>query len=326
MRLTALPDIGIHLLKRLFLQYPMAEHVDLTGKTMVVTGTSVGSIGYVTAKTFASWGANVIVSTRSHTDQVVAALKDELKGVKGAGNIFGYSLDLSKADSVAAFSQQVLETHNHCIDVLVNNAGIYLDLLNEWKIPELTSDNFEIHWRTNYLGAFQLTHLLLPALKNASKKSGDARVVNVTSFLHSKALNKDLFIKGRAYSSSQAYAQSKLALVHMAFEIERKYGSQGVHGYALHPGSIYTNIADKGLRGHQLLQTVRKSLAFIEKRILLTPEQGAQTQIYCATNVNAVPGKYYQRCELAKASIEADDISVANRLWEQTSKWLGSVS
>lgn len=325
MNLEAVPKMTVHLIRRFFSKHPMAKAVNLKGKTIVVTGTAIGSIGYITAKAFASWGADVIVSTRSNTQSVVDALRDDLAGSIGAGNIFGYSLDLSSADSVSSFAEQVIQNHNNRIDVLVNNAGIHLDLLSEWKLPKLTEDNFEIHWRTNYLGAFQLTNLLLPALKNVGNETGDARVVNVVSHLHTKGLNKDFFEQARPYNSWEVYGQSKLALIHMAFEIERKYGAEGVHGYALHPGSIYTNIAHKGLDGHRVLQTIRKSLAFIEKRILLTPEQGAQTQIHCATSVSAMPANYYQRCDMAEPSNEVADAAVADRLWQQTNEWFDVV-
>lgn len=322
MSIEALPKMTVHLIRRFFSKHPTAQQQNLAGKTIVVTGAAMGSIGFISARTLASWGANVIVSTRSNTHQVVSALNSELAGVSGAGSVYGYSLDLSKSESVASFAEQVIANHDNHVDVLMNNAGIHLDLLSEWKSPKLTDDGFEIHWRTNYLGAFQLTNLLMPALKNAGKQTGDARVVNVVSHLHTKGLNKDFFDAVRPYNSWEVYGQSKLALVHMAFDIERKFGAEGVHGYALHPGSIYTNIAHKGLDGHKLLQAIRKSLAFIEKRILLTPEQGAQTQIMCATGQTVTPGKYYQRCEAVEPSEEANDQSVANRLWQQTDEWL----
>jgi NAD(P)-dependent dehydrogenase (short-subunit alcohol dehydrogenase family) len=45
------------------------------------------------------------------------------------------------------------------------------------------------------------------------------------------------FEKG-GYDGQQAYANSKLANIYMANEIERRYGAKGLHGLSLHPGGI----------------------------------------------------------------------------------------
>ncbi|MCG8668397.1 MAG: SDR family NAD(P)-dependent oxidoreductase [Pseudomonadales bacterium] len=326
MSLDAIPKMVVHMARRFFSKHPVATPVDLTGKKIIVTGAAVGSIGYLTAKTFASWGATVVVSTRSNTQTVVDALNSDISDIGSAGKVFGYPLDLSRVDSVTQFVSSYRKEHGEILDVLVNNAGIHLDLLSEWKQPKLTEDQYEIHWRTNYLGGFQLTQELIPFLKNSGKETGDARVVNVVSHLHTKGINSAFGEEKPEYNSWQAYGQSKLALVHHAFEIERKYGKQGVHAYAVHPGSVYSNIAHKGLDGHKLLQAVRNSLGFIEKRLLLTTEQGAQTQIYCAVDHQAQPGKYYQRCQVKDPSAETQDEQVAANLWKATTEWHKKVS
>ena len=66
---------------------------------------------------------------------------------------------------------------------------------------------------------------------------GEARVVNVVSKLHERGRNEGLDGHLTPYDSWAAYGTSKLALVHEAAEIERRYGDRGVHGYSLHPGA-----------------------------------------------------------------------------------------
>ena len=103
----------------------------------------------------------------------------------------------------------------------------------------LAEDGREIHWRTNYLGAFHLTWALLPLLQRSGLESGDARVVNVTSGLHDRVGNEDLPL----YHSWDAYGLSKLAMIHMACEIERRFGeTYNLHAVALHPGVVMTNL------------------------------------------------------------------------------------
>ena len=72
-------------------------------------------------------------------------------------------------------------------------------------------------------------------------------MVNVVSKLHTRGRNDWLETGVTPYDSWDAYGTSKLALVHEAAEIERRYAFYGLHGYSLHPGSVYTKVADRGL-------------------------------------------------------------------------------
>lgn len=304
------------LLRHLFVSAPFAGQVDLRGKNIIVTGASPGSIGFATARTLATWGAQVIITTRKDTEATVVAVR-----AASGGEVQGHVMDLTDAASVKNFAEWYVKTQGERLDVLINNAGIHLDLRSQWKTPRLTADGFEIHWRTNYLGTSQLTHLLLPLLCKTAQHSGDARVVNVVSMLHTRGNNAGLFQPPSPYNSWVAYGLSKLALMHATFEIQRRYPAQRVQAYCLHPGAVFTNIADKGLEGHPVLSAIRKKLAALEGFFLLTPEEGAQTQIYCATHPVLAGGLYYQKCCPAKASDDSADRQVAARLWEDTERW-----
>ena len=159
--------------RRLFVKTTFAERVDLDGKTVIVTGASPRSLGFETARTLAEWGANVVITTRRNTEATLSALSSAIGQGEGAKHPKGHPLDLCDADSVVRFVQWYLDTQGDVLDVLVNNAGVHLDLMSEWKEPQLTEDGFEIHWRTNYLGTMHLTHLLLPALRKAAERSGE---------------------------------------------------------------------------------------------------------------------------------------------------------
>ncbi|MGH8458455.1 MAG: SDR family NAD(P)-dependent oxidoreductase, partial [Nevskiales bacterium] len=178
--------------RRLLIRTPFAHRIDLTGKRIIVTGASPGSIGYATARTLATWGASVVITARSTPEDSAASLRATLPP-ESCGRIVPARLDLVQADSVARFVQWYTDTQGQQLDVLVNNAGIHLDLLSQWKSPQLTADGFEMHWRINYLGSFDLTRRLLPLLLTTGAKSDDARTVNVVSMLHNKGRNVDLF-------------------------------------------------------------------------------------------------------------------------------------
>lgn len=301
-------------LRRAVVRPGIAAPQELSGRRIVVTGAGPGSIGYETAKQLARWGAHVIVTRRSGAVELAAELAR-------CGDVCGHDLSLDDAGSVAAFVTWCAQ-RGDSLDVLINNAGVHLDLMSEWKAPKLSADGHEIQWRTNHLGPFQLTLGLLPLLRRAASRTGDARVVNVVSQLHSNCQNEDLFTARVPYNSWVAYGASKLAQVHVAFEIERRFGAEGLHGYCLHPGSVYTNVAARGLEGKALIGQVRRWLAPAERFALMTPEEGAQTSVYCATAPRLTGGRYFTRCAPAEVSAQARVAGVGARLWDETHAWL----
>lgn len=52
-------------LRRLILDPRRADPMNLSGRVMIVTGASPGSIGFETARTLARWGAKVVITTRA---------------------------------------------------------------------------------------------------------------------------------------------------------------------------------------------------------------------------------------------------------------------
>jgi retinol dehydrogenase 12 len=295
-----------------------AAPVDLTGRTVVVTGASPGSLGFATARALADWGARVVVTTRTATDAAVGQL------ASGARTVAGHPLDLTDAASVSRFADWFADTHGRELDVLINNAGIHLDLRSKWTQPRLTADGYEIHWRTNYLGTMHLTARLLPALAAAAARTGDARIVTVVSKLHARGRNEFLFTPLEPYQSWDAYGLSKLALVHASNQLAARYAGSGVRAYTLHPGSVFSHIADKGLEESRLLGGLRKVFAPVESRMLLSTDQGAQTTLHCATAAE-LPSGYYRACAPAEASDQAGDTAVAARLWDETQTWIGTI-
>lgn len=270
---------------------PKAPRVDLTGTKVLVTGAADGSIGGETARGLTEWGAQVVTTTR--TCPVTAT---------------AHPLDLSIPASVQAFADWFAREHGR-LDVLVNNAGVHLDLLGSWKEPHRGTDGHELHWRTNYLGTMHLTHLLLPYRP---------RVVNVVSRLHTRGTNASLFTPKPRYSSWDMYGNSKLALVHATKELVRR----GYEAYSLHPGEVYTHIADTGLSDHPVLGRIRKRMAPLERLITMTPVQGAQTSLFVASQSGLQAGAYYAKCAAAKEGPEAADVETSGRLWRETEEWV----
>jgi NAD(P)-dependent dehydrogenase (short-subunit alcohol dehydrogenase family) len=277
---------------------------DLAGRVVVVTGAGPGSLGLATARTLSEWGADVAVSTRTEP----------------VSDLAWHRLDLADRASVEEFADWLLDRYDGRLDVLVNNAGIHLDLRSRWTEPQVV-DGQEIHWRTNFLGTAHLTGRLLPALLSSASKTGDARVVHVVSKLHDRGANAAMFDGVRPYDSWAAYGTSKLALVHHAAELHRRHGEQGLRAMSLHPGSVFTHIADRGLETSPLLARIRRVARPLERRALLTPEQGAQTSLHCVADPDVAHG-YFRGCAAAEPSAEALDVVASGRLWDETARWI----
>ncbi len=323
--------VAAPLTRRLLVAGPRARRYDLSGKAVVITGGNSG-LGRATAVQLARWGADVIITSRDRARAEAAALSIA-KEAAAEGRVIGRALDLAKFDSVEAFSRWHSE-HVGCLDVLVNNAGIHFDLLSQWDAPLLSADGFEVHWRTNFLGTFHLTLCLLPMLERCSAAGGDARIVNVVSMLHARGSEEALFgpsSTSEGYNSWVAYGTSKLAtLLATTRELQLRQGEDGVSTFALHPGSVYTSVASKGLAGNELLLKVRDALAPVERYLLKTPLEGAQTQIHCATSPELATdaearGRYLRSLRVAESPSYAMDDEVAARLYDQSAEWVSSL-
>ena len=207
---------------------------DLTGRSAVVTGANSG-IGFHAALELARRGARVTLTARD-PGRGAAAL-DRVRAEVPAADVVLGSLDLADLSSVRDFAA----AYAGDLDLLVNNAGVMAVPLRH------TPDGFESQFGTNHLGHFALTGLLLPALL---ARPG-ARVVTVTSGVHRIGTIDfaDLDAR-RSYRKWPAYAQSKLANLLFAFELQRRADAAGadLRSTAAHPGYAATNLQSAGPR------------------------------------------------------------------------------
>ncbi|AOK31643.1 MULTISPECIES: SDR family NAD(P)-dependent oxidoreductase [Burkholderia] len=92
-------------------------HIDLTGKTALVTASTAG-IGLAIAEGLARAGAHLIINGRS--DESVKAALAHLRVATPGASVQGIAADLSSAEG----AQRVIDAAPS-VDILVNNAGIY---------------------------------------------------------------------------------------------------------------------------------------------------------------------------------------------------------
>lgn len=249
------------------------------GRTAVVTGT--GGLGFEDALALARAGADVVIAGRNPAKgaEAVAAIHQDTPSAK----VRFEQIDLASLASVAAFADR-LKSQTDSLDLLINNAGVM-------RPPQRqeTVDGFEIQFGTNYLGHFALTARLLPLLK----QSWDARIVTLSSIAARQGrINfDDLQAHGR-YRPMHVYAQSKLACLMFALELERRSeaGGWGVTSLGAHPGLSQTRLMENapGSGGHVplIFRTIRSTM-------MQSAAQGALSTLYAATAHEAEAGGYY---------------------------------
>ena len=124
------------------------------------------------------------------------------------------------------------------------------------------------------------------------------------------------FLKSNPYKPVIAYAESKLANILHAVELQRRYADQGIKAYSLHPGVIgSTELARERKPNQPVLMTL---FAVLTKTI----PQGAMTTLYCALSDEAQPGKYHSNCRVVHSSSAAYNSDKSQKLWELSEKIL----
>ena len=257
---------------------------------VLVTGATDG-IGRETARELVRRGARVVVHGRNaEKAKAVSAELDALAKVKMPAPIVA---DFSSLDDVRAMAK-VLLSRGDGIDVLVNNAGVYM---NEAR---LSRDGFEMTFAVNHLAPFLLTHLLLPRLRESSAP----RIVNVSSMAHSSvSIDRaalDTIATTKGFEPYASYAASKLANVLFTVELARRLGPPFAVN-ALHPGVVSTKLLTEGFNmrgGESLAEGAATSV-----RLALAPE------------VKGVTGRYFVRSKEAPMASSGRDRDLAGAFY-----------
>ncbi|MFM0014602.1 SDR family oxidoreductase [Paraburkholderia sediminicola] len=285
-----------------------------TGRLAVITG-ATGGLGFETALALAGAGADVVLTGRNA--QKGQAALDAIRAQYPAASIRYAHLDLASLASVRQFAEQFAAEHA-ALDLLINNAGVMMP-----PKRQTTLDGFELQFGTNYLGHFALTERLLPIL-HAGRQP---RVVNLSSVAHRTggAIHFDDLQSQRGYKPWSSYAQSKLAMLMFALELQRRSDANGwgLLSNAAHPGYARTALIANGPGDDTLLQMVNR-LTF-EPLASQSAADGALPTLFAATAPGAKPGGYYGPSGLfelkgppgdAQIARHAQDKAVAARLWD----------
>jgi len=241
------------------------QALSLRGKTAIVTGATSG-LGQVAARQLAELGGRVVLIGRN--PDKAAAVQQDIIAATGNPDVAVEIADLSLLAEVGQLARRLLEQEPR-IDILINNAGV---LLNERSV---TAEGIETTLAINLLAPFLLTNLLLPRLK----QSAPARIINVSSggMYTSGIVVDDLQYQQNDYNGGMAYARTKRGLVILTELWAERLKDSGVVAHAMHPGWADTPGVESSLPLFHKLT----------KRLLRTPEEGADTIIWLAASREA---------------------------------------
>ena len=206
------------------------------GKTFLITGANSG-LGFEATKVLSKKGAHIIMTARNlqKGNEALEAIKKENPNAK----LDLMQLDLADFYSIRNFSNEFHSKYSK-LDVLVNNTGV----MNPPK-REVTKQHFSVQFGTNHLGHFLLTGLLLDILKNTpnSRVSVQSSIVHKTESMKPDIHFDDLNFE-KSYNRDQAYAQSKLANLLFAYELDRRLKTNNINTIVTvaHPGYTKTNL------------------------------------------------------------------------------------
>jgi NAD(P)-dependent dehydrogenase (short-subunit alcohol dehydrogenase family) len=297
--------------------WSVADLPDQEGRTALVTGVTVGGIGYHVALELARAGARVLLAGR--TPARLEASAATILGEVPAASLESVVVDLASLGSVREAAAAVSEP----LDLLVNNAGVMAPPYRQ------TVDGFESQLATNHLGPFLLTGLLLPQVRDGG------RVVAVASNGHRMARRPPLgdpTQKPSPYLRWVVYGQTKLANLLFTFELDRRLRTAGrdVSALAAHPGYAGTHLVANGRFGRS-----SGGLASIYDAVMRAtgqpPAAGALPVLMAATadlpgSTYVGPsglGEWYGAPQVTGCSSLARDPEAARRLWELSEEVTG---
>ncbi len=283
----------------------------LEGKTFVITGANAGA-GFEASRVFLSKGAKVVMMNRN-ADKSAAAIATLKQEFGSDADVTLVQMDLAVLDSVRKAAAELIEKVPR-IDAIICNAAIA-----QVAKQEITVDGFE-----SQLGVNQFGHFLLCGLLFDRVEESNGRIVVVGSNAYKMGLKRIQFEDlnfDKNYTAWSSYAQSKLAQMMFAYELQRRIAAAGksVQVQVCHPGASRTNLLKDTASAFNKI-----AWSILSRLIAQSAEKGSWPEVMCATEEGLKPEAYYgptkradtvgpvDECALEKLALDQE---AAAKLW-----------
>lgn len=198
---------------------------------IVISGASHG-IGAAIAERFVRQGFKAMLVARNAEQLEVAAA--HIRKQVPSGEVLTVAADLAHTEGAGAVAQAVRQ-HWGGVDVLVNNAGVFVP----GQVLQEPAGTLESQLGSNLHSAYHLTRALHPLLA----KQGKRHIFNMCSVASIKA-----------YPNGGSYSISKWALLGFSEVLREELKEEGVRVTAMVPGATWTRSwASSGLPAERFM-------------------------------------------------------------------------
>jgi 3alpha(or 20beta)-hydroxysteroid dehydrogenase len=226
----------------------------LDGKVALITGAARG-IGAAIAHRFAEEGAVLLL-----TDADEAGVRQEAAEVGGGARAHGH--DVTSEEAWNAVAAWVLEAEGR-VDVLVNNAGVFLAA----TLAETALEEFRRVQEVNQVGVFLGMRSIAPAMA----EGGGGSIINLSSVAG---------LMGSPYLT--AYAAGKWAVRGMTKVAAKELAPAGIRVNSLHPGQIDTDMNAR--QREQTPELIERLIAAIPMKRIGDPNEIAAAAVFLASD------------------------------------------
>jgi NAD(P)-dependent dehydrogenase (short-subunit alcohol dehydrogenase family) len=195
----------------------MEMKIDLSGRTVVITGASRG-LGEAMAKALAQAGAQIALVARDvqRLDSVREAI------TQGGGTAAVFTGDVTREEDVAALAHAVAERFGHP-QILINNAGINI----RKPVVDFTLQEFRSVVDASLISTFLMCRAFVPGMKG----TGYGRVLNLASIMGHISLPE-----------RSAYSSAKASLFGFTKALALEVAAGGITVNTISPGPFGTDM------------------------------------------------------------------------------------
>jgi NAD(P)-dependent dehydrogenase (short-subunit alcohol dehydrogenase family) len=240
----------------------------LMGQVALVTGGGCG-IGRAIAVELARAGAVVAITARTEQQllETVGLIQD------AGGEALALVTDMTDRQAVEGMVAEVKQRWGG-VDILVNNVGRHHALGPLWLVDP---DDWWLDIESNLRSTFLCTRLVLPDM--IERRQG--RIINVSSGAGNEP---------RPYST--AYSTVKAAVTRLTENIALSTKEYGISAFAIHPGSVRTEMADYLIES-EAGQTWVPEFRTIYAETEIEPERAGQLAVFLASGKgDALSGRF----------------------------------